>query len=206
MKNPKVSIIIPFSKDRGFLQEAEDSVAVQNYEGELEIIHSQSDNTVGYNLNRGIERAIGDYIKYLCDDDMLTPWSIAESVKAMEGNDFIHGKAFNYWNSKKITVWIPPNPIPTLESMIDRNTIHGGTLMYRRDLFDRVGLFDESLDCAEEYEFNLRCLSKGMKLGYCDNYLYYYRRHEEQKSLGNSSEEYQAIRQEKIQKIRDRFL
>ena len=203
---PKVSIIIPYNRDRGYLSCAIKSIMEQNYEGEYEIIPSHSNNTVGYNLNRGIEKAKGDYVKYLCDDDMLTPWSISESVRAMEGNDFIHGKAVSFNDNGNESIWIPPNPIPALEEMLEKNTIHGGTLMYRRDVFDRVGYFDESLDCAEEYEFNLRCLSKDMKLGYCDNFLYLYRRHENQKSLGNSSEEYQAIRQEKIQKIRDRFL
>ncbi len=205
MQNPKVSIIIPYTKDRGYLQEAVDSAINQTYEGEIEIIHSQSDGTVGYNINQGIKRSTGDYIKYLCDDDMLTPWSISESVIAMEGNDFIHGKAINFWEDGKKTAWIPNMEQLTFNEMLYKNQIHGGTLMYRRDVFDRVGYFDEILDCAEEYEFNLRCLYYGMKLGYCDNYVYLYRRHEDQKSLGNSSAEYQAIRQEKIQAIKDRF-
>ena len=168
---PKVSIIIPYNRDRGYLSCAIKSIMEQNYEGEYEIIPSHSNNTVGYNLNRGIEKAKGDYVKYLCDDDMLTPWSISESVRAMEGNDFIHGKAVSFNDNGNESIWIPPNPIPALEEMLEKNTIHGGTLMYRRDVFDRVGYFDESLDCAEEYEFNLRCLSKDMKLGYCDNFL-----------------------------------
>lgn len=206
MRNPKVTIIIPYSKDRGYLKQAEESVENQTYDGEIEVIHSSSPHTVGYNINRGIERATGDYIKYLCDDDMLTPWSIEESVKSIELVDFIHGKAINFWEGDKRTAWIPPITNPDIYDMLNKNVIHGGTLMYKRSLFDNVGMFDESLDCAEEYEFNLRCLSKGMKLGFCDSFLYMYRRHTGQKSLGNKSEEYQEVRQGKIQKIKDRFL
>jgi len=71
--------------------------------------------------------------------------------------------------------------------------------MYRRDVFDRIGLFDESLDCAEEYDFNLRCFKNKMKLGYTKAFLYYYRRHDNQKSLGKEVD--QNIRKRKIQAI-----
>lgn len=202
---PKVSIIIYYNKDRGWLNEAIESVKNQSYQGEIEIIESVSDKGASYNLNRGIERATGDYIKYLSEDDRLTPWSIEESVEAMEGNDFIHGSAINFFENGSKNYYTPDSSNPHILDMIARNRIHGGTLMYRRDVFDRVGLFDETLDCAEEYEFNLRCLDAGLKLGYCDSFLYEYRRHSEQKSLGNVSEEYQNIRKEKIKKIQDKY-
>ena len=203
MQYPKVSIIIPYSKDRGWLNEAIESVKNQSYSN-IELILSQSNRTVGYNINRGIEKSTGEYVKYLCDDDRLTEWSTQVSVEAMEGNDFIHGNSLVF-NDKKTSIYIPDIKYPTLPHMIERNRIHGGTLMYRRDVFDRVGMFDESLDCAEEYEFNLRCLSKGLKLGYCPTFLYEYRRHETQKSIGNLSEEYQEVRRKKIQLIKDKY-
>jgi len=171
MKDPKVTVIIPYSKDRGWLNEAVDSVEKQSYAGEIELILSQSDKSVGYNINRGIEKSTGEYIKYLCDDDRLTEWSIQLSVESIEGFDFIHGNSINFWDSGKKVAYIPSITNPTTPQMLDKNIIHGGTLMYRRDVFDRVGMFDESLDCAEEYEFNLRCLSKGLKLGYCPTFL-----------------------------------
>lgn len=202
---PKVSIIIYYNKDRGWLNEAIESVKNQTYKGEIEIIESVSDKGASYNLNRGIERSTGDYIKYLSEDDRLTELSIELSVEAMEGKDFIHGRAINFYENGKRGLFIPDFAVPHLLDMIGKNRIHGGTLMYRRDVFDRLGLFDESLDCAEEYEFNLRCLDAGLKLGYSDNFLYEYRRHSEQKSLGNTSEEYQRIRQDKIKKIQQKY-
>lgn len=200
----KVSIIIPYSIDRGWLKEAVDSVYTQTYQGEIEIIHSKSDNGVSYNINRGIEKSTGSLIKYLCEDDWLTPNSIEDSVKAIQGFDFIHGNANNV-RQGKAQIQKPIIKAPTLETMLDRNTIHGGTLMYKREVFDKVGLFNENIDCAEEYEFNLRCLSKGLKIGYCDALVYNYRRHNLQKSLGNTSKEYQAIRQQKIEAIQQMY-
>lgn len=196
---PKVTIIIPFKEDRGYLQKAIESVKEQTYKGEIELILSQSDNRVGYNINRGIEKATGEYIKYLCDDDWLTPNSIEDSVKAIQGFDFIHGNAFNvFGNTKQIQK--PRRPHPTFNDMIFNNVIHGGTLMYRKDVFDRIGLFNEDLDCAEEYEFNLRCFKNKMKLNYCQKTLYNYRRHEAQKSLGKEAD--QEVRRKKIHAIK----
>jgi GT2 family glycosyltransferase len=53
--------------------------------------------------------------------------------------------------------------------------------MYRKEVFTKIGSFDESLNTMEEYEFNLRCLRAGFKIGYCDSMVAYYRRHPAQK-------------------------
>jgi len=50
---------------------------------------------------------------------------------------------------------------------------------------------------------NMRALSKGMKLGYCNATLYIYRRHDLQKSLGKGID--QVERAKKINAIKDRF-
>lgn len=197
-----VSIIIPYSKDRGYLKQAIDSVYKQTYDGRIEILLSESPNNVSYNINVGVKQAKGDYIKYLCDDDFLTTNSIKDSVEAIQGFDFIHGVANNVFKTHT-HVQYPRLKRPTLNDMLESNVIHGGTLMYRREVFEKIGLFDESLTCAEEYDFNLRCLKFGMKLGYTDKILYNYRRHDEQKSLGKGVN--QELRAFKIKAIQDKW-
>lgn len=200
---PKVSIIIPYHHDRGWLQDAIDSVHNQSYDGKIELLLSESKNPVGYNLNRGIEQASGELIKYLCDDDLLTANSIEDSVNCLlKGYDFIHGNAINKFPVHEV-FQRPRMEQPTLKDMIHNNVIHGGTLMFRASLFDKIGLFDETLTSAEEYDLNMRALSKGMKLGYCNSTLYIYRRHDEQKSLGKGID--QIARAKKIDAIKDRF-
>ena len=198
----KVSIIIPYNKDRGWLNEAIKSVESQKYKGEIELIMSQSNKGVSYNLNRGIERSTGDFIKYLCEDDWLPENSIADSVsKLSEGYDFIHGNALNYFYGR-IETQKPRKKNPSFETMILNNVIHGGTLMYKRECFNER-MFDESLDCAEEYDFNLYLLKHGHRLGYSDSYLYYYRRHDLQKSLGKGID--QEVRRKKIHAIKMKY-
>jgi glycosyltransferase involved in cell wall biosynthesis len=201
---PKVSIIIPFKEDRGWLDHAISSIENQNYGGEIEIVMSQSSGSVAYNLNEGIKKATGEFIKYLCDDDLLTEYSISCSINAISrGADFIHGNAINFFPNGRIDSYIPKIPIPSLAQMVQKNVIHGGTLMYRAEVFQKVGLFDETLDCAEEYDFNMKCLAHGLKLAYCDAFLYKYRRHEDQKSLGKDVD--QNKRALKIKAIQNRY-
>lgn len=199
-----VSVIIPCNKDRGFLEETINSVKNQTY-SEVEIIVIKSDGSTSYNLNKGLEKATGEYIKICADDDLLTPNCIADSLKSIAGFDFIHGNAIDFWENGAEQPYIPPIKNPTLKEMLIKNIIHGGTVLYRRDCFERFGNFDETLWCAEEYEFNMRLLSKGCTINYCDSYLQRYRKHKKQKSLGNTGRDYQAKRQIEILKIKNTF-
>jgi len=205
--HPLVSVIIPYNRDRSFLKEAIQSVDDQIYHN-IELILSESPGSVGYNLNRGIEKAKGKFIKYLCDDDLLPYDSIENSISAFaNGVDFIHGTACNFWPDGKSDIYTPDYFNPTLEQMLSKNVIHGGTLMYRREVFEKYGMFDETLWTGEEYEFNLRILAAGARLGYCEKPpLYFYRRHAAQKSLGNTSSEYQRKRAIAIQAIKNKYL
>jgi len=199
-----VSIIIPCNEDRGFLADTVKAAEIQTYP-HVEIIVSKSSGSASYNINQGIKKANGKYIKLCADDDLLTPNCIEDSLKAIDGFDFIHGNAINFWSNGTEQPYIPIIKYPTLQDMININVIHGGTIMYRRDCFDRFGGFDETLSCAEEYEFNMRLLSKGCKVNYCNSYLQRYRRHKNQKSLGNTGSYYQTKRQLIISKIKNRF-
>lgn len=203
MHQSKVSIIIPYNKDRGWLNEAIDSVYKQTYTGQIELIESKSDNGVSYNINRGIELATGDYIKWLPDDDMLTTNCIEDSVKAIEGFDFIHGNALNFFDNGRVEKYKPKLTNPTIKDLVKHNHLHGGTMFYRSDVFERFGLFNESLWTGEEYEYHLRLLSKGASLGYCNEFLFKYRRHDNQKSLGKKQN--QGKRQVEIKRIQNLY-
>ncbi len=199
-----VSIIIPCNKDRGFLEETVAAAKNQTYT-DIEVIVSNLPASASNNINQGIKKSKGEYIKLCADDDLLTPNCIEDSVKAIQGFDFIHGNAIEFWENGTEKEYIPIIIAPSLRQMLDNNIIHGGTVLYRRDCFDRFGGFDETLWCAEEYEFNMRLLSKGCKVNYCDSFLQRYRRHKGQKSLGNTGSDYQAKRQVEINKIKNRF-
>lgn len=199
----KVSVIIPYVHDRGYLQEAMDSVHRQDYKGEIELILSQSNNGVSYNLNQGIRKATGKFITYLCDDDLLPNNAIACMVEAMRDFDFIHGNAINFHENGQRDFHIPRVKHPNINQLLEKNIIHGGTLMYRKSIFKKYGYFDIDLTTGEEYEYSLRLLRYGARIGYCDNFVYLYRRHAKQKSLGKEVD--QKERAFKISQIKKKY-
>lgn len=190
---PKVTVIIPYKEDRGWLKEAVASVP----DG-VQLILSQGEGNWPANFNKALPQATGDYIKFLHEDDMLTENSIEDSVNAIEeqGVDFIHGNAYElFMNAGRAPFkYIPKVEIPTVGSLKKHNTIHCPTLMYKKEIFEQLKGFDETLNNQEEYEFNLRCLQAGFKIGYCNSFLAWYRRHPKQKVRNISKEE---IKQEK---------
>lgn len=201
----KVTVIIPYREDRGFLNEAIESVGRQSYK-DIELILSNHPMGVSYNLNRGIEKATGELIRYLSDDDMLTPNSIADTVTYYKhaNFDFTHGNAYNF-SPGAMAEHIPANQNPTCQELARKNYIHGGSLVYHRRCFENFGLFDETLWTGEELEYNLRILSKGAKLGYINSFLYLYRNHPKQKSTGNKNKQHKAARVKAISEIRRKY-
>lgn len=200
----KVSIIIPYNKNRGWLFECIESVFNQDYQGEIELILSKSDAGVSENINRGIELATGDYIKFLPEDDMLTPNCISDSVDAIQYADVIHGNAYYFTDGKITGNFVPTTKSPNLAQMIRVNRFHGGTLFYKAEVL-KENRFNQSLWTGEEYELNLRLISNGYKFAYCDSYLTYNRQHPLQKSIGNKSTEYQAKRAKEIELIKKMY-
>jgi hypothetical protein len=182
----KVTVIIPYNKDRGWLQQAVDSVPK-----EAQLLLSKGDGNWPQNFNKVLDQAEGQYIRWLHEDDMLTPNCIDDSIKTFEEQDvdFIHGNAIELRASDytitsplflRSTTYRPTIKFPTVEDLLRRNVIHSATLMYKREVFEKLKM-DETLNTAEEFEFNLRCLKAGLKIGYCVTSLAFYRRHPQQK-------------------------
>ena len=195
----RATVIISYKKDRGWLQEAIDSVPE-----DVQLILSQGDKSWSADFNRALPQAKGKYIRYLHEDDMLTPNCIDDSIRAIEtqGVDFIHGDVIELdQKTGKQLLWKSSNRKPTLKALIAMNTLHSASMMYRREVFEKLGGFDEELNTSEDYEFNLRCLYNKMKLGHCPTTLAIYRRHGTQKVRTTAT----IVQNEKRKMIKKRY-
>lgn len=174
-----VTVIIPYNKDRGWLSDAIASVPK-----EVQLLLGKGDGNWPENFNKVLPQAEGEFIRYLHEDDMLSPNCIEDSLETFEKTkaDFIHGQAEEFYSYKPDRqIYKPKIEYPQLKDMLVKNYIHSATLMYRREVFEKIGTFDETLNAMEEYEFSLRCLKAGLRLGYCPRILAFYRRHPQQK-------------------------
>lgn len=204
-----VSIIITVVKDRGWLDEAIQSTLNQDYNN-YEIILASDGNPdmekyakkynlkfslckdggcLSKNLNHAVETSKGKFFKILSDDDLLTPNCLTDLVKNIGDNPLIFANAINFGRIFK-RICKPPMREDFEELLKIRSSyIHGGTILFKKDIFLKCGGYDEKLMSCEEYDYYLNLLSRGYEFSYVDATVYRYRKHKRQKSrFANSPE------------------
>ena len=181
-----ISVIIPYHQEREYLFDAIESYEAQEFTGTSELILSHNPLfTLGQNFNAGVAKAKGKYIKVLPDDDLLTPNCLQDLFDAALASDadLIFAQSLNINEGVKSTVtgiedtnlWTPPDIEFTFENLLERNFIHGGTTLYRTEMFLALRGYDESVWAAEEYEFHLKCLCNGYRVYYTPKVVFHYR-------------------------------
>jgi len=196
----KVSVIIPYNQDRGYLDLCIDSIKAQTYP-DVEIIPSFSPGTCGYNFNRGLEKATGEFIKLIAEDDWLPPTSLADSVNGIGGAPWI---CANAWNMGKTTIELDKSVGLSFKETLDANGIHGGSTLFRTEILREIGGMDEALEVGEEWDMYLRLMSRGYMPGYIDKEVYYYRRWNHGKSWIDNNYRHKW-RQTQLNLIRARY-
>ena len=175
-----VSIIVPYNKDRGYLDVCLRSIYAQNY-SEIEVLEVKNDLSVAKNINIGLKKAKGEFFKYVCEDDWLPLDSTKNLVEGIGDHPWICANAWNVSGGVK-DAYVPLVQGLTFKNMVLHNAIHGGTTLYRTGLLREIGGMNESLWTGEEYEMNLRLMSHGYLPGYIDKFVYYHRLWGQQKS------------------------
>ncbi|MFB0613898.1 glycosyltransferase family 2 protein [Aurantiacibacter poecillastricola] len=182
---PLISVVIPAYNRQETILRSVQSVLAQDYPA-LEVIvvdDGSTDNTVelldsiesdrlrvveqsnagpGAARNRGIKEARGDYIALLDSDDEWLPGKLRAQWNVMrQGHDRL-GMVFTGIESVE-GAGVRRSTVPSVSSrahkvLLARNVLHGGatTGLLKREVFDVVGGFDESLEAIEDYEFWLR--------------------------------------------------
>ena len=142
----------------------------------------QENHGIAYTLNRGInEFSKGKYITFCASDDFWLLDKVEKQVEFMENHieyPMCYGK----------THYIDGNSNIIKKYDIINNSLKGGRIfediftfkihppvnyMFRREIFDIVGRYDEKNN-AEDYYLNLKISSK-FSIGYINEYLSFYR-------------------------------
>jgi glycosyltransferase involved in cell wall biosynthesis len=108
--------------------------------------------------NRGVEAAAGQVIGFWNADDARTAAGILDGVQRIRGGCEIVYFAYEIHN--------PPNPVrlfaarPSDEAGHRRRMEAGPFFLFRRDLFERVGRFDDRFRIVGDWEWIVRALGK----------------------------------------------
>lgn len=181
---PVVSVVIPTLGDP-LLADALDSVADQTYDSIEIVVVDGSDEGIADDLreridvyeyqephglsaarNRGIERASGEYIAFLDEDDLFTTESIATRVRALEaGFDVAYGDWYEVGPSFALGETADPEHLHTTLPVRDQEQQHihhfvehglrPSAVMVRRECFD-THKFDPDRKIAEDFHLWVR--------------------------------------------------
>ena len=180
---PLISVVIPCYNQAQFLGEAIRSVIYQSYPN-LEVIvvdDGSTDETAevagryppvrcirqgnqGLSLarNRGLEASRGEYVVFLDADDRLAAGAIAVGADLLDSHpdcSFVYGNV-RLIDANGSRLLNPPSVKIErdhyLELLRHNHIWSPGAVMYRRSVFDAVGLFDPRVNASADYDLNLR--------------------------------------------------
>ena len=144
---------------------------------DLKIINDSGEG-ISRARNIAIKASIGNWILLLDDDVIIKNNIFSETNKNLSdddlfyyGNVLIHGTKNHY-----VRYFVTNNDI----NLWNYNRICSVSLIINRNVFDKIGLFDENLGAgsnfgsSEESDFILRALLSKIKIKYLKNYVVYH--------------------------------
>ncbi len=190
-ENPVVSVVIPTYKRPKKLNRALESVINQTYQNlEIIVVNDDPDTnidniidlkddrivTINHDKNKGapaarnngIRKSKGDFIAFLDDDDEWLPSKLDNQIDKLRGlkSDY----KVIYSGYKKISKRKTRRKTPNKEgdiflNLLKQNFIPLPTALIRKNVFNKIGLFDEKLKSGQDWDLWLR-ISKKYKFSY----------------------------------------
>ena len=170
----------------------------------------QNNHGVSSARNIGIENAYGEWVAFLDSDDEWLPNKLYEQVKAIESNPemkFFHTNEIWIRNGVRVNQMKKHKKYGgyIFEKCLDICKISPSSVLIQKEVFDNIGIFDESLRVCEDYDLWLRITSKYPVVFLDIPLIYKYGGHADQLSKVNDGiESYRIQSLEKI--IKSGFL
>ena len=206
----KISVVIPTLNRINTLQRALDSVINQTYkpaeiivvdngssDGTLKFLREQypkittlTENKVGVSSarNKGIKKSINQWIALLDSDDAWHPRKLEVQTSmldsALKEYSLIHTDEVWFRNNKHINQMKKHKKQGgyIFERCLSLCCISPSSVLFKKNILDKVGLFDESLPVCEDYDMWLKICSSEEVLFAQDKLTYKYGGHKDQLS------------------------
>ncbi|MCA9300192.1 MAG: glycosyltransferase family 2 protein [Phycisphaerales bacterium] len=164
-------VIVDDGSDDGETPGACDALASER----VTVIHQENTGLPGAR-NRGAAGATGEFLVFLDADDTIEPTFVRTLRAAIDADDISHAYCQERLSELgQDFVWRVPDWDPLLELITN---LHPVTTLLRRDRFEAVGGFDETMtEGYEDWEFWIRLLERGWRgVRVCEP-LFVWRRH-----------------------------
>lgn len=193
-----VSICIPIYNGQQYIKSTIESVLNQTYSNiELVLVNDNStDNTENIilsfndkrlryyknaknlgmvaNWNKAVSYANGDYVKLLCQDDLLEKTCIEKQAYILDINESVqlvtsasyvideNGKKLMSRRTFRKSLLLNGKNISKQSFIKGKNLFGEPTLtMYRKSIFSKIGYYDKDFWYVPDWDFNVRCLCHG---------------------------------------------
>ena len=125
----------------------------------------QNNQGVSSARNIGIENAYGDWVAFLDSDDEWLPNKLYEQAKAMDSNPemkFFHTNEIWIRNGIRVNQMKKHKKYGgyIFEKCLDICRVSPSSVLIQKEVFNDIGIFDESLRVCEDYDLWLRITSK----------------------------------------------
>lgn len=202
-----VSVIIPVYNGEKYLAEAIGNVKKQNYQP-LEIIvidDGSTDKTAEvaaeykdsiryvYQKNSGpaaarncgIRMAKGDAIAFLDVDDLWSDEALKIQASYLQNNpsvEIVQGLIQNL----KMSYLANDDQTIFEKNYLPYNYINLGSALYRKSVFDNIGLFDETLNFGEDVDWFIRAWENSVSKAVLEQVTLFYRKHQDNMTAGKN--------------------
>lgn len=204
--NEKVSVIIPtYKREVKYLSRAVESILQQTYKNtELividdspstyehrneiknymdsiksdKVIYLQNEKNIGGSLsrNKGINKATGDYITFLDDDDKYLPEKIEKQLEFMisGGYDLSFANMIMHNDKEEVVDVREYKDIPSMDNEVllhyhlMKHLTGTPTFMFESNKLKEIGGFEDA-KMGQEFYIMLKSIEKGLKIGYLND-------------------------------------
>jgi glycosyltransferase involved in cell wall biosynthesis len=202
--NPLVSVVIPVFNGERFLREAVRSVLDQQY-APLEIIIVDDGSTDG---TATVARSLPATVRYLHQPNQGPAAARNRGIEQAQGGLIAFADADDLWPPAKLELQLPYliND-PGVEIVMGRVqllsetgltesafSVNLGCAVIRKSVFDRVGLFDETMRYSEDVDWFMRARESGAAIMTIDAVTLFYRQHEQNMTRGKSTSELNVLK------------
>lgn len=209
---PLVSIITPVYNGAAYIEELIQSVLAQNYPNLEHIIIDDGSKDDGatvsilkkyphlhwwtrpnqgqyFTMNEGLRAAKGDYVCFICADDLLNKNAVSLAMNWMQQHpeyDGVYGlTAYISEDGKSYPYEFPFRKAPIKYYAYFSQIAHCSLYVSRKALIDRDLFFNPEVKFVADYDWILRMIRQGLRIGFVDMSLSTVRLHQNQTSAVN---------------------
>lgn len=203
---PKVSIVIPTKNRANYVSLAVRSVLAQTFKDfeiiivdaasidnteevingfddeRIRYIRQETDRGVSASRNVGIESSKAEFVAFLDDDDLWMPSKLEKQLGLIEKRPSVGAVTTGFWvvneRGNIVRFEIPSVKGKIFPAILRKNHVGNcSVVLARKECLEKVGVFDESLHAAEDYDLWIR-LAKQYEFECVKEYLVLGRIHE----------------------------